>query len=103
MIESDLKRIREAERSALLRIEKAEKESKEKIENAKKEIRANIEREREEILKKIEVWKEEADEEGKREADKILTEYRERVKEIESIGEDRINEIAIEVLRDIFR
>ncbi len=102
MIESDLKRIREAENNALAKIEEAENESKAKIENAKKEIRIKIEKEREELLNQIEKWKDEADMEGKMEAEKILAEYRERVREIESVSQEKINEVAIEVLRDLF-
>ncbi len=103
MIQDEIKRIREAENDALLRMERAEKESKEKVEIAKKEIRKRIETEREELLKKIDEWKDEAEKQGKIEAEKILAEYQKNVKDIEKIEASTIREVASEVLKEILR
>ncbi len=101
MIEEDLKRIREAENDALRRIEEAEKRSKEEIEESKKIIRKEIEEERKKVLMEIDEMKWNAEEEGKREAEKIIEDYRARVREIEKIDEGQIKHVAREVMKEI--
>ena len=103
MIEDDIKKVREAEVSALKRIQEAEIKSKEKVEEAKKEIREEIERKRAELLQEIENWKTAAEMEGKMRADEILSEYSEKVEKIKEIDEARIKEVSQEVLTSFLR
>lgn len=103
MIEDEIKRIREAENSALSRIQEAERRSKERVEEEKKRILRDIEERRKRLLEEVEVWKKNAEVEGRMEGEKILEEYQEKVKKIKGISEQKIQEVAKEVILEIFR
>jgi len=103
MIEEEIKKIRDAESRALQRNQEAERISKEVVEEGKRKIMEEIEERRKKLVEEIEKWKRSADADGKLQGEKILEEYREKVKKIEKIGEDRIKEVAQEIITEIFR
>jgi len=103
MIEDEIKRIREAEENAVSRIQEAERKSKKRVEEEKKRILKDIEERRKKLLEEIEVWKKNAEVEGRIEGAKILEEYQEMAKKIKGISEQKIQEVAKEVLLQIFR
>lgn len=102
MIEDEIKRIREAENSALRRIQEAEKRSKEQIEEGKRSILKEIGEKRKKLLEEIERWKKSADAEGKMEGEKIFEEYKKKADSIKKISEAQIKDVAREVILEIF-